>query len=149
MYLRDTSRSVWILRRGVDVYEEQIDRAFAYVGEDDAGAAVGSDGSGWDTRVLFLAVYDRFDRDFKFIVRRSIVFCVLIYSISCVVSYDLFCASFCHARFHLRLSVSMVCAVLCPLSFSSRFMRVTAAARPIDTAKMGSRLLLASVSTAP
>jgi hypothetical protein len=35
----------------------------------------------------------------------------------------------------------MVCAVLIPLSFSSRFMRVTAAARPIDMAKMGSRLL--------
>jgi hypothetical protein len=35
----------------------------------------------------------------------------------------------------------MLWLVLLPFSFSSRFMRVTAAARPIDTAKIGSRLL--------
>jgi hypothetical protein len=51
------------------------------------------------------------------------------------------CASGCHARFHLLFSTSMLCAVLLPVSFSSRFIRVIAAARPIDMAKMGSRRL--------
>lgn len=61
--------------------------------------------------------------------------------------YSLFsCASFCHASLHLFLSTSMLCAVLLPFSFSSRFMRVAAAARPIDKAKMGSRLLSSYVS---
>jgi hypothetical protein len=50
-------------------------------------------------------------------------------------------ASGCHARFHLLFSTSMLCAVLLPVSFSSRFIRVIAAARPIDMAKMGSRRL--------
>jgi hypothetical protein len=68
---------------------------------------------------------------------------------SCTLWYVLFpfysfllCESPCHARLHLLLRTSMLCAVLRPFSFSSRFMRVTAAARPIDTAKMGSRLLI-------
>jgi hypothetical protein len=48
----------------------------------------------------------------------------------------------CHAKSHLLLSTSMLCAVLLPFSFSSRFMRVPAAAKPMAMAKMGSRRLV-------
>jgi hypothetical protein len=47
----------------------------------------------------------------------------------------------CHARFHLLLNTSRLSCVLLPCSFSSRFIRVKAAARPIEMAKMGSRRL--------
>lgn len=46
-----------------------------------------------------------------------------------------------HQSDSLRLNTSTVWAVLRPFSFSSRLMRVAAAASPMETAKMGSRRL--------
>ena len=47
----------------------------------------------------------------------------------------------CHARLHLLFKTSILSCVDLPFSFSSRFIRVKAAARPIDMAKRGSRRL--------
>lgn len=57
--------------------------------------------------------------------------------------HEIFLASSapCHARFHRLFKTSMLCCVVLPFSFSSRFMRVAAAARPMEMAKMGSRRL--------
>jgi len=57
------------------------------------------------------------------------------------------CSAFpCHAKFNLLLNTSIVPCVLRPFSFSSRLIRVSAAATPIEIANKGSSRLSESFS---